>query len=108
MPPGGEELARDFYIGVLRFAEIPKLVTVGTTGGVWFRTGEVELHLGVEEDFRPSRRGHPAFRVDAIDDLAESCRSGGFEVLWDARYPGVRRFYVHDPFGNRIEVMQPH
>lgn len=107
MPPGGEEPARGFYGGVLGLGEIPKPETMRAGGGVWFRSGGVELHLGPEGNFSPARKAHPGLRVDQIDLLAERCEAAGFPVEWDARYPGVRRFYVHDPFGNRIEVLQP-
>jgi catechol 2,3-dioxygenase-like lactoylglutathione lyase family enzyme len=82
------------------------MVARGTSGGIWFRAGEAELHLGVEEPFQPARRGHPALLADGLDELASRCEQGGVEVEWDDRYPGVRRFYIHDPFGNRIEIMQ--
>jgi catechol 2,3-dioxygenase-like lactoylglutathione lyase family enzyme len=67
----------------------------------------VELHLGAEADFAPARKAHPALRVDDIDGLAARCEAAGLAPRWDDRYPGTRRFYVHDPFGNRIEILQP-
>lgn len=107
IPPGGEERARPFYRDVLGMEELPKPEPMRASGGAWFRAGGVELHLGVEAGFRPARRAHPALRVEGIDALAARCRDAGVEVEWDGRYPGVRRFYVHDPFGNRIEILQP-
>lgn len=107
IPPGAEEQARAFYGGVLGLGEIPKPETMRASGGAWFRAGGVELHLGIEADFQPARKAHPALRVDDIDVLEARCEGAGCPVEWDARYPGVRRFYVHDPFGNRIEVLQP-
>ena len=106
MPAGGEREARGFYAGVLGLEELEKPETMKESGGAWYRGGTVELHLGVERDFRPARKAHPGLRVDDVDALAARCTEAGFPVEWDDRYPGVRRFYVHDPFGDRIEILQ--
>lgn len=107
MPPGGERLAAQFYSGVLCMDQVPKPEAMRASGGVWFRSGAVELHLGVETGFRPARKAHPAIRVDDLDAFAARCHYAGLAVEWDTRFPGVRRFYVHDPFGNRLELLQP-
>lgn len=107
MPSGGEDAARGFYRDVFGMAEVPKPPRILSRGGVWFRSGEAELHLGVEENFQPQRRTHPALRVSDLDALAARCAEAGYDVQWDDRYPGMRRFYVHDPFGNRLEILQP-
>jgi catechol 2,3-dioxygenase-like lactoylglutathione lyase family enzyme len=107
IPVGGEEDARLFYRDVLGFEEVEKPAPMRSSGGVWFRSGVVELHLGVESDFRPARKAHPGLRVDGIDALASRLSAAGLVLEWDERYPGVRRFYVADPFGNRIEILQP-
>jgi catechol 2,3-dioxygenase-like lactoylglutathione lyase family enzyme len=107
MPAGGEERARSFYRDVLGFAEVPQPQPMRGGGGVWFRNGTVELHLGIDLDFRPARRAHPALLVNDLDELAARCQAAGFAPTWDERYPGFRRFYLHDPFGNRIEILQP-
>lgn len=106
MPKGEEDRARAFYRDVLEMTEIPKPAPLAANGGVWFQAGDVELHLGVEEHFQPAKKAHPAVRVADIDALAARCEANGQEVDFDDRYPGVRRFYVHDPFGNRLEVME--
>ncbi len=106
MPPGGEAEAAAFYEDVLGMEQVPKPEPMRSGGGAWFRFGAVELHLGIEEDFRPARKAHPALRVDDIDEVALRCGRAGLGVVWDDRYPGVRRFYVDDPFGNRIEILQ--
>ena len=106
MPAGEEDAARAFYQGVLGLDEVPKPAPMMANGGAWFRSGGVELHLGVEAGFEPARRAHPALRVDDADVVAARCDAAGHPAQWDERYPGMRRFYVHDPFGNRIEVMQ--
>jgi len=106
MPPGGEERARAFYVGVLGMTEAPKPATLAANGGAWFRAGTAELHLGVERAFVPARKAHPALRIADLDGSTARCQAAGVAVEWDDRYPGVRRFYVHDPFGNRIELME--
>jgi catechol 2,3-dioxygenase-like lactoylglutathione lyase family enzyme len=106
MPEGEEQRARRFYVDVLGFTEFPKPGERLASTGLWLRAGAVELHLGVDGDFRPARRAHPGLRVDHLDDLAERCAAAGHPVEWDDRFPGRRRFYVADPFGNRIEILQ--
>lgn len=107
MPPDEEDRARAFYAGVLGMAEVEKPEPMRAAGGAWFRAGCVELHLGVEADFRPARKAHPGIRVDDVDAVADRFAAAGVAVQWDDRYPGVRHFYVSDPFGNRLELMQP-
>jgi catechol 2,3-dioxygenase-like lactoylglutathione lyase family enzyme len=107
MPAGGEEQARQFYAGLLGMEEIPKPASLRVNGGVWFRAGGAELHLGIEADFHPARKAHPALRVSELGSLANRLEEAGHAISWDDRYPGVRRFYVNDPFGNRLEALQP-
>ncbi len=100
-PPGSEEEARRFYGGALGLKEIPKPTSLRTSGGVWFDCGGGhELLIGIEEPFSPARKAHPGLVVEDLDALA--ARLSGVE--WDDRVPGVRRLYVSDPFGNRLEV----
>lgn len=107
MPAGSDAQAIAFFAGVLGLEKIPHPPTLLQNGGAWFRAGTVELHIGIEDDFRPVRKGHPAMVVDDLDEIARRCEDAGYDVSWDTRYPGFRRFYVRDPFGNRIEIMQP-
>jgi catechol 2,3-dioxygenase-like lactoylglutathione lyase family enzyme len=107
MPEGAEQEAVDFYAGVLGFDQIPKPEPMRSSGGAWFRSGPVELHLGVDAAFQPARKAHPALRVDDLEALAGRCEAAGHPTVRDHRYPGVRRVYVSDPFGNRIELIQP-
>jgi catechol 2,3-dioxygenase-like lactoylglutathione lyase family enzyme len=102
MPPGGEEAARRFYAGLLGLAEITKPDALRASGGVWFAPG---VHLGVETDFRPPRKAHPGLRLGDLDGAAARLEAAGAVVEWDERRPGVRRFYTHDPFGNRLELL---
>jgi catechol 2,3-dioxygenase-like lactoylglutathione lyase family enzyme len=105
-PRGCEEDARGFYGELLGLEEIPKPEPMRASGGVWFQVGEQELHLGIEEPFTPARKAHPGLRVEPgeLDALATRLTVAGAPVDWDDRYPGVRRFYTADPFGNRIEI----
>jgi len=107
MPRGAEETARAFFGGVLGMAEIAKPPVLAARGGVWFRAGGLELHLGVEDDFRPARKGHPGIHVTDLDELVGRLRAAGQQVTRDGDFPGFRRSYAHDPFGNRLEFLEP-
>jgi predicted enzyme related to lactoylglutathione lyase len=73
---------------------------------VWFRSGRLELHLGIEDDFRPARKAHPGLLVDGLDALAARLTDRGAAVTWDDDFPGYRRCYVDDPHGNRLELLE--
>jgi hypothetical protein len=107
---GREDLARRFYIGVLGLEEIPKPDSLAGRGGAWFRLGSAELHLGVEADFRPALKAHPALRVKGLPALIVRCVNAGHPVERAVPLPGLERVYVADPFGNRIELieLEPH
>lgn len=107
IPPGSEPTVREFYGGVLGMAELAKPPVLATRGGCWFRSGGLEIHLGVELDFRPARKAHPGILVNDIDALAKRLGEHGIEVDWDDNFPGHRRFYAHDPLGNRLEFLEP-
>jgi len=106
-PPGGEAAARAFYGAALGLPEVAKPPTLAARGGVWFRSADVEVHIGVEEPFLPARKAHPAFWVDDIDSVAAAVTAGGYPVVWDDDFPGYRRFYTADGSGNRVEVLSP-
>lgn len=106
MPPGEEAAARAFYAGILGLNEVPKPPELAKRGGAWFEAGDLKLHLGVEADFRPARKAHPAFLVRDLEALASRCREAGYELRADVPLPGHRRVHVFDPFGNRIELME--
>jgi catechol 2,3-dioxygenase-like lactoylglutathione lyase family enzyme len=105
MPPGGEERARGFYRDLLGIPEQPKPKRLTGRGGCWFEDGAVRLHLGVEPDFRPARKAHPALLVHGLDALAELLAQSGHPVAFEAE-SSVLRGYVDDPFGNRIELIE--
>jgi len=107
MPAGGEERARHFYRDALGIPEVAKPPYLAQRGGCWFEREELKIHLGVEADFRPARRAHPALLVAGLEALADKLRGLGYEVQHDSRLAGYRRIYVHDPFDNRIELMEP-
>jgi len=107
MPIGEEEKARAFYVNVLGFDEIPKPADLAKRGGAWFQSQSVQLHLGVEADFRAARKAHPAFIVSDLDALLAKVQAVGYET--DTSQPpleGYKRAHVFDPFGNRIELME--
>ena len=107
MPAGEEDAARAFYVGVLGLTEEPKPANLAGRGGVWFRGGALRLHLGVDSDFRPARKAHPALLVRGLAEMAERCRAAGFPPSTDEPLEGFERVYVSDPFGNRIELLEP-
>ena len=107
MPAGEEERARSFYINLLGFVEIPKPAELAKRGGAWFQAGSVQVHLGVEADFRPARKAHPAFLVKDLNGLIAKARFMSFETdLTQPPLDGYKRVHVFDPFGNRIELME--
>ena len=106
MPPGGEDAARAFYTGLLGLPEQPKPPKLAARGGCWFEGPGVKLHLGVEADFRPALKAHPALLVVDLATLAATLEQAGTPLCWDDELPGVLRCHVGDPFGNRIELMQ--
>jgi catechol 2,3-dioxygenase-like lactoylglutathione lyase family enzyme len=105
MPMGAEDEARRFYRDLLGMAEIAKPPELAKRGGCWFVSGEVQVHLGVEKDFRPAKKAHPALRCRDYLAFTERLRGGGVAVDEVGDIPGVRRCHIHDPFGNRIELI---
>ena len=105
MPVGEEEIARRFYVGLLGMTEIPKPPELAKRGGCWFASASVQVHLGVEAEFRPAKKAHPAFRCADYDAMITRLQAAGIEATEAADIPGVRRCHVHDPFGNRIELI---
>jgi catechol 2,3-dioxygenase-like lactoylglutathione lyase family enzyme len=104
-PPGCEEDARRFFGGLLGLEELEKPEPLRARGGVWFRLGAQQLHVGVEQGFEPARKAHPAFGAARYDELLARLATGGVGIEHDDTIPGVRRCYVADPWGNRIELV---
>ena len=108
MPAGGEARARAFYATLLGIPEVLKPAHLAARGGCWFERGSVRVHLGVDKNFRPARKAHPAFIVDDLPALAATLNAAGFATRIGEPLQGCERIDVDDPFGNRIELMQPH
>ena len=104
-PAGCEAAARGFFGELLGLEEIPKPEAIRARGGVWFQVGAHELHIGVEQEFAPARKAHLAFRADRYDELRTRLLAGGVELADDDAIPGLRRCFVADPWGNRIELI---
>ena len=106
IPADGEEAARRFYVGALGFLEVSKPEALAARGGCWFESGRVKLHLGVEADFRPARKAHPALLVSDVRELAGRLAAAGFLTSAGEPVEGYHRIFTEDPFGNRIELLQ--
>jgi catechol 2,3-dioxygenase-like lactoylglutathione lyase family enzyme len=107
MPPGREAEARKFYEGVLGIPEVPKPANLEKRGGCWFVRGTLKIHLGVETEFRAARKAHPALLVEDLPALKARIAAAGYSCKTDEPLEGYDRIYVDDPFGNRIELMEP-
>jgi catechol 2,3-dioxygenase-like lactoylglutathione lyase family enzyme len=107
IPPGGEEQCRAFWGNVLGMTELEKPPALAARGGCWFRSGGLEVHLGVENGFIAAAKAHPGIVVGDLHALAHRLNEAGVPVIWDDDFPGFDRFYSSDPFGNRLEFLQP-
>ncbi len=105
-PAGCEDAARAFYGALLGLPEIPKPAHLAARGGVWLACGAQQIHVGVVSDFTPRRKGHPAIEVSGLDAWRERLAATGVTITEDEPLPGWRRFYITDPWGNRIELME--
>jgi catechol 2,3-dioxygenase-like lactoylglutathione lyase family enzyme len=105
IPPGEERRCDDFYVTILGFEELEKPPLQAARGGRWYQRDAVALHLGVEEDFRPAKKAHPALAVEDFDETVARLRGAGFDVRFDETIPGRRHCYVDDPVGNRLELV---
>jgi catechol 2,3-dioxygenase-like lactoylglutathione lyase family enzyme len=106
IPADSEATARAYYGALLGMTEVVKPPALAARGGCWFTSGNAMLHLGVEADFRPAAKAHPAFVVDNLDDIAAALTAAGYTVTDSTELPGIRRFHTFDPFGNRLEFQQ--
>jgi catechol 2,3-dioxygenase-like lactoylglutathione lyase family enzyme len=107
IPANSEDIARKFYGELLEFREIAKPINLQQRGGVWFETRNMPLHLGVDKGFRPARKAHVAFFVDDIDRMRARVEEAGYHPIDDEPLVGYIRFYLNDPFGNRLELLEP-
>ena len=106
MPAGCEQQARRFYGEVLGLPEKPKPADMAGRGGCWFESERVKIHLGVDKNFHAATKAHPGLLVSDLRAILERCRSQGCEGIDEASMPGCLRAFVHDPFGNRIELIE--
>ena len=107
MPSGGEDVATAFYEGLLGIPRVVKPAHLELRGGCWFEHDDLKIHLGVDADFRPARKAHPALLVVDLPSLVASLRAASVEIRDDEPLEGYDRVYVDDPFGNRIELIEP-
>ncbi len=105
MPPGGEEQGVAFYEGLLGIPQVPKPPELATRGGCWFEHPGLRIHLGAEEGFQPARKAHPALVVTGLEVLCAALEAAGYPVQRRTDVPGMPQWFVHDPFGNRIELV---
>jgi catechol 2,3-dioxygenase-like lactoylglutathione lyase family enzyme len=106
IPAGGEDAAREFYARLLGIPEVPKPAPLAKRGGAWFERGNLKVHLGVDPDFKPARKAHPGLLVRELAVLVRQLRSAGYDVE-EVRVDDQPRAYVDDPFGNRLELVEP-
>jgi catechol 2,3-dioxygenase-like lactoylglutathione lyase family enzyme len=106
IPVGGEDRARQFYCGILGLSEVEKPAAMAERNSIWFAAGSANVHLGVEPDFHPAKRAHPALVVEGLDEILASCERAGLATRPDTSFHGFRRVHVFDPFGNRLELME--
>jgi catechol 2,3-dioxygenase-like lactoylglutathione lyase family enzyme len=106
MPQGKEDEARSFFINILEMEEETKPEPLASRGGCWFRKDGVLVHLGVEKNFTPQKKAHPAFIADNLLNLEKKLKEKSYDVIWDDALPNCNRFYTTDPFGNRIEFLK--
>jgi predicted enzyme related to lactoylglutathione lyase len=108
MPPEREDEARAFYQGILGLVEKAKPPQLVARGGCWFESGGLQVHLGVEKDFVPARKTHPAFIVDDLAGMVAKAKQAGYKITADEPIEGCERRQIDDPFGNRIQLIEPH
>lgn len=107
MPAGEEAAAQAFYEDLLGLPRVPKPPHLEARGGCWFESDAVKIHLGVEGEFRPARKAHPALLVSDLSELVNRLRAADVPVRDGEPLEGYDRVYVDDPFGNRLELMEP-
>lgn len=105
-PEGCESEARKFFTDLLGWTEIPKPENLRKRGGVWFQCGSHQVHIGIQKDFVPAKKAHPAFHVENLDELRNYLEQKGIQAIDDEPLEGAKRFYLADPFGNRLEFLE--
>jgi catechol 2,3-dioxygenase-like lactoylglutathione lyase family enzyme len=109
MPPGGQASARAFYGDALAMTEIAVPSTLDRNALVWFAAGDDghEVHVFTEERLGPNSSGqHLCLQVDDIDAYRARFAEHGVDVQETTPIHNRPRFFVRDPFGNLIELVQ--
>ena len=106
MPPGSEDIARAFYSGKLGLPEVPKPAHLAVRGGVWFRCGGSQLHLGGETAFVPAKKAHPALIIEDFAEYVGALARAGLQIHQDEMVAGRQRASLEDPFGNKLELIE--
>ena len=107
-PPGCESAARKFFVDLLGLRELPKPPALAVRGGVWFECGGQQIHIGVEKEFRPAKKAHPALRLvneAALHALRARLVAAGVVTRDNEELADVARFFAEDPWGNRLELV---
>ena len=108
IPVGTEAQARDFYCGVLGLPEIEKPESLRGRGGFWLQVGDTPVHVGTEDGVdRTLTKAHIAYQVDDVETWRKRLAEHGTPMLDSVPIPGYARFEFRDPFGNRVEFIQP-
>ncbi|WP_342599764.1 VOC family protein [Psychrobacillus sp. FSL H8-0483] len=105
-PKGSEKIARRFFGEILGLQEIEKPENLRKRGGVWFSFASYQVHIGIEDPFAPAKKAHPAFEIQNLEALKIHLTKNEVSFIVDTDLPGANRIYVHDPFGNRIEILE--
>lgn len=107
IPKGGEAAAREFYARLLGLLEIPKPDSLAGRGGLWLQSANIQFHLGVDPDFRPATKAHVGFSVENLPAVLRLLENAGYPIQHDDSVPGLIRAFTSDPFGNRVELLEP-
>ncbi|MBU6372716.1 MAG: glyoxalase [Alphaproteobacteria bacterium] len=106
IPRGGEAVARGFYRDFLGLPEIAKPEPLARRGGFWLQARGFQIHVGIDDDFHPATKAHPAFRAAGVMALLARARAAGYEARRDDELADVERIFLFDPFGNRLEFIE--
>jgi catechol 2,3-dioxygenase-like lactoylglutathione lyase family enzyme len=106
VPAGLEKASKNFYGVVLGLVELPK--PPGTRqSGAWYQIGPVQLHLSIEADPGRLSSRHICLNVSDLAAAEQRFRDAGVAIIADERpIAGTSRFYVRDPGGNQIEIVE--
>jgi catechol 2,3-dioxygenase-like lactoylglutathione lyase family enzyme len=106
MPEGEDADAVAFYADTLGLTQVPRPEALSPRGGVWFTSCDLEIHLGVEDQFRPAVKAHPAILVKGLGTIRTRIEDAGYKISDTVQIEGFDRVYVRDPFGNRLELIE--